>query len=49
LNSVPTGGGTSALDAAAAKAQAMMAAAADTPATDIKFCAVDDPGCEACQ
>jgi ribonucleoside-diphosphate reductase alpha chain len=49
LNSVPTGGGSSALDAAAAKSQAMMAAAADTPATDIKFCAVDDPGCEACQ
>ncbi|MFZ1469316.1 MAG: ribonucleoside-diphosphate reductase subunit alpha, partial [Paracoccaceae bacterium] len=21
----------------------------DTPATDIKFCAIDDPGCEACQ
>jgi ribonucleoside-diphosphate reductase alpha chain len=20
-----------------------------TPATDIKFCAIDDPGCEACQ
>jgi ribonucleoside-diphosphate reductase alpha chain len=19
------------------------------PATDIKFCAIDDPGCEACQ
>ena len=25
-------------------------AAADTaPATDVKFCAIDDPGCEACQ
>jgi ribonucleoside-diphosphate reductase alpha chain len=22
---------------------------ADTPATDIKFCAIDDPDCEACQ
>ena len=20
-----------------------------TPATDVKFCAIDDPGCEACQ
>jgi ribonucleoside-diphosphate reductase alpha chain len=36
----------SALDAAAAAAQAQMNAA---PATDIKFCAIDDPGCEACQ
>jgi len=46
LNSVPSGGGMSALDAAAAQAQAMLAA---QPATDIKFCAVDDPTCEACQ
>jgi len=36
----------SALDAAAASEQAQMASA---PATDIKFCAIDDPGCEACQ
>jgi ribonucleoside-diphosphate reductase alpha chain len=36
----------SALDAAAAQAQAMLAA---QPATDIKFCGVDDPTCEACQ
>ncbi|MEG0149937.1 MAG: ribonucleoside-diphosphate reductase subunit alpha [Comamonas sp.] len=33
----------SALEAAAA------AARAQAPATDIKFCAIDDPGCEACQ
>ncbi len=39
-------GGMSAIEAAAAQAQAQMAA---TPATDIKFCAIDDPGCEACQ
>jgi ribonucleoside-diphosphate reductase alpha chain len=25
------------------------AAPTDVPATDIKFCAIDDPGCEACQ
>lgn len=44
------GGGMSALDAAAAQAQAQMAAAGDAaPATDIKFCAIDDPTCEACQ
>ncbi len=54
LNAVPSsggmGGGLSALDAVAAQAQAMMAAAeASTPATDIKFCGVDDPTCEACQ
>jgi ribonucleoside-diphosphate reductase alpha chain len=51
MNSVSSGtatagGGMSALEAAAAAAQAQMNA---TPATDIKFCAIDDPGCEACQ
>ncbi len=50
LNAVSSGGesqgGVSALEAAAAAAQAQMNAA---PATDIKFCAIDDPGCEACQ
>ncbi len=51
MNSVSSGaataaGGISALDAAAATAQAQMNA---TPATDIQFCAIDDPGCEACQ
>jgi ribonucleoside-diphosphate reductase alpha chain len=48
-NAVSSGaptGGMSALEAAAAAAQAQMNA---TPATDIKFCAIDDPGCEACQ
>ncbi|GAA0767845.1 ribonucleoside-diphosphate reductase subunit alpha [Ideonella azotifigens] len=58
MNSVPSSGGIggshaapvmSALDAAAAQAQAMMAAQQATPATDIKFCGVDDPTCEACQ
>jgi ribonucleoside-diphosphate reductase alpha chain len=52
LNSVSSGGsagGMSALDAAAAAAQAQMNASADAPATDIKFCAIDDPTCEACQ
>jgi ribonucleoside-diphosphate reductase alpha chain len=34
------------LEAAAAAARAQMDA---TPATDIKFCAIDDPTCEACQ
>ncbi len=41
-----SGASMSALDAAAAAARAKMLA---TPATDIKFCAIDDPGCEACQ
>ena len=36
----------SALDAAAAAAAQQ---AASVPATDVKFCAIDDPGCEACQ
>jgi ribonucleoside-diphosphate reductase alpha chain len=49
LNAVSSGGshGMSALDAAAAAAASQMNAQA--PATDIKFCAIDDPGCEACQ
>lgn len=41
-----SGGGKSALEMAAAAAQVQMNA---SPATDIKFCAIDDPGCEACQ
>jgi len=51
LNAVSNGagGGLSALDAAAAAARAQMEAASATPATDIKFCGVDDPTCEACQ
>ena len=36
----------SAMDAAAAAAQLQLSS---SPATDIKFCAIDDPGCEACQ
>ncbi|WP_026437909.1 ribonucleoside-diphosphate reductase subunit alpha [Acidovorax sp. JHL-9] len=36
----------SALEAAVAAAAAQATA---LPATDIKFCAIDDPGCEACQ
>ena len=36
----------SAMDAAAAAAQMQLSS---SPATDIKFCAIDDPGCEACQ
>jgi len=38
--------GMSAIEAAAAAARAQMS---DVPATDIKFCGVDDPTCEACQ
>ena len=51
LNSVASGntsdtGSMNAMDAAAATAHAQLSA---SPATDIKFCAIDDPGCEACQ
>ena len=57
LNAVSSGaasGGMSAIDAAAAAARAQMsdtstAPLSASPATDIKFCAIDDPGCEACQ
>jgi ribonucleoside-diphosphate reductase alpha chain len=38
----------SALEMAAAQARAQMELSA-TPATDIKFCGVDDPTCESCQ
>ncbi|TFY97372.1 ribonucleoside-diphosphate reductase subunit alpha [Ramlibacter rhizophilus] len=50
LNAVSSGApqslAMSPLEAAAAAAQSQMNTA---PATDIKFCAIDDPGCEACQ
>ena len=58
LNAVSSGAnaapGLSALDAAAAKARAQMDAQMNAPlaasaATDVKFCGVDDPTCEACQ
>jgi ribonucleoside-diphosphate reductase alpha chain len=39
-------GGVSAMEAAAAQAQAQLAA---EPATDMKFCSIDNPDCEACQ
>jgi ribonucleoside-diphosphate reductase alpha chain len=47
LNAVPVDG-----DYAASQAQAAIAAAAavdNTPATDAKFCSIDNPDCEACQ
>ena len=44
--SAPAQAQPSALEAAAAAAAAQSAA---VPATDVKFCAIDDPGCEACQ
>jgi ribonucleoside-diphosphate reductase alpha chain len=34
---------------ATVEAAAPAALEAAVPATDIKFCAIDDPGCEACQ
>ena len=48
VSSGAEGGGAtmSALDAAAEQARAQMN---DGPATDMKFCAIDDPTCEACQ
>lgn len=50
LNAVSSGGGVA---LAAAEPAAPVAAApveeAAIPATDMKFCAIDDPGCEACQ
>jgi ribonucleoside-diphosphate reductase alpha chain len=52
LNAVSSGGAPqgstnmSALDAAAAAAQNQLA---ERPATDIKFCNIDNPSCESCQ
>jgi ribonucleoside-diphosphate reductase alpha chain len=48
LNAVPmaSSGGLSALDAAAQQARTQLDAA---PASDVKFCSIDDPDCEACQ
>ncbi len=53
MNAVSSGGeagsggaSMSALDKAALAARAQMAA---SPATDVRFCGVDDPTCEACQ
>jgi ribonucleoside-diphosphate reductase alpha chain len=43
LNSVPSSGGIS---SAVAKTPSQLAAA---PATDIQFCSIDNPDCEACQ
>jgi ribonucleoside-diphosphate reductase alpha chain len=55
MNAVSSGGDSAgstkmsaALEAAAAAAQSQMALSSNA-ATDIKFCGVDDPTCEACQ
>ena len=45
-STVTAASATGVLDATAAAAQIQINA---IPATDIKFCAIDDPGCEACQ
>ncbi|HMN94762.1 MAG TPA: ribonucleoside-diphosphate reductase subunit alpha, partial [Hydrogenophaga sp.] len=42
-------GRTGQLNAVAVHAPASASAAQQEPATDVKFCAIDDPGCEACQ
>ncbi|MEQ6435666.1 ribonucleoside-diphosphate reductase subunit alpha [Comamonas sp. w2-DMI] len=50
LNAVPTAPAAPAAQPAMSALEAAAAAArAQAPATDIKFCAIDDPGCEACQ
>ena len=51
-NAVSSSGGSasmSALDAVAAQARTQLADHSTAPASDIKFCGVDDPTCEACQ
>ena len=55
MNAVASGGGVSKQDksAAASAAPAHVDAALSLnhvdPATDMKFCAIDNPDCEACQ
>ncbi len=49
LNAVPSAADTSSAPAINALDAAAAAARSQAPATDIKFCAIDDPGCEACQ
>jgi ribonucleoside-diphosphate reductase alpha chain len=48
-NAVSAMGGSSSLSALDAVAAQVREHLVDAPASDIKFCAVDDPGCEACQ
>jgi ribonucleoside-diphosphate reductase alpha chain len=52
LNAVSSGNDSSALQASSALEKAAAAARqqmATVPATDVKFCGVDDPSCESCQ
>ena len=51
LNAVSMAGaeGTSALDAVAQQARAQIDTASAEPASDVKFCSIDNPDCEACQ
>ncbi|MBQ0935508.1 ribonucleoside-diphosphate reductase subunit alpha [Ideonella paludis] len=48
LNAVSAGGGVSGVSAEGAVPAAVVASE-PTPATDIKFCSIDNPDCEACQ
>ena len=47
LNAVSSGAASGGM--AAMQASAAPDASSSSPATDVKFCAIDDPGCEACQ
>jgi ribonucleoside-diphosphate reductase alpha chain len=51
LNAVSMAGaeGTSALDGAALQARTQIDMASAEPASDVKFCSIDNPDCEACQ
>jgi ribonucleoside-diphosphate reductase alpha chain len=49
LNSVPTASGVASMVAVGLVAASQPPHADPLPATDIKFCVIDDPDCEACQ
>jgi ribonucleoside-diphosphate reductase alpha chain len=49
LNAVSNMSGTSSSHAAPQPSAAPQQVQASEPATDIKFCSIDNPDCEACQ
>ncbi len=50
LNAVSSHGhGAAGIETGNARVLAAQAAPTEVPATDVRFCAIDDPGCEACQ
>lgn len=49
MHAAPVAASVAPVAAAAVETSVSPVIDASTPATDVKFCAIDDPGCEACQ